>query len=50
MGAVADAALAAGGKVVGVLPRSMTSLEPPHYELIDQVGLTRGRKGPATRP
>jgi uncharacterized protein (TIGR00730 family) len=33
MGAVADAALAAGGRVTGVLPRGMMLREPPHEHL-----------------
>jgi uncharacterized protein (TIGR00730 family) len=35
MGAVADAALAAGGQVVGVIPRSITELEPAHAGLTE---------------
>ena len=30
MGALADAALAAGGKVIGVIPESLMDVEPPH--------------------
>ena len=30
MGAVADAALAAGGQVIGVIPESLMDVEPPH--------------------
>jgi uncharacterized protein (TIGR00730 family) len=33
MGAVADAALAVGGRVTGVLPRGMMLREPPHEHL-----------------
>ncbi|MGH3157732.1 MAG: TIGR00730 family Rossman fold protein, partial [Streptosporangiaceae bacterium] len=35
MGTVATAALAAGGTVVGVLPRSIADMEPPHDGLTE---------------
>ena len=35
MGAVADAALAAGGKVIGVIPRSLVTREVAHFGLTD---------------
>lgn len=37
MGALADAALAAGGRVVGVRPRFMSELESPHPGATDMV-------------
>ncbi len=37
MGAVADAALAAGGTVIGVLPRNMAAREPPHERLSELI-------------
>lgn len=36
MGAVADAALAAGGEVVGVIPRRLVDLEVAHEKLTEQ--------------
>ncbi len=46
MGAVADGALAAGGRVVGILPRFMADLEWGHPGLthLELVGDMRGRK------
>ncbi|HEX9016874.1 MAG TPA: TIGR00730 family Rossman fold protein [Chloroflexota bacterium] len=35
MGAAADAALAAGGRVIGVIPQSLVSLEVAHLELTE---------------
>lgn len=35
MGAVADAALAAGGKVIGVIPRALMTKEVAHFSLTD---------------
>ena len=46
MGIVADAALAAGGMVTGVMPRDLAAEEPPHNELSEQrfVGTMHERK------
>src|SRR5512133_2919831 len=35
MGAVADSALAAGGKVIGVIPKSLVTREVAHLDLAD---------------
>lgn len=46
MGAVADAALAAGGEVIGVLPRGLFNREVPHKHLTElrEVGSMHERK------
>jgi uncharacterized protein (TIGR00730 family) len=46
MGAVADAALAAGGRVIGVIPTGLFSREVPHRDLTDlhEVGSMHERK------
>lgn len=51
MGAAANAALAAGGKVVGVIPRSLLAREVGHEELTEQhvVGTMHERKAMMNR-